>query len=196
MSLYAIVLIAALLTLTLYGIIIHKALAELRRSVAQAWLSFDALIRQRHDLVPDLRSICERHAAVSGFTLQRIMDARSQVLAAARTQDATALAGADVLLREGMSALFMEAARSATLRDDPAYLSLKEHLETLASAILEQAGRYDARVDLHNARIEQFPDVVVARMLEVGIKTVLRLRPPPPTEPIVPAPAARSSQTA
>jgi len=38
--------------------------------------------------------------------------------------------------------------------------------------------------------------VVVARMLEVGIKTVLRLRPPPPTEPIVPAPAARSSQTA
>lgn len=176
MSLYAIVLIATLITLTLYGIVIYNSLVTLKHNVAKAWANIDILLKQRHEELPKLVEVCKQYRDFEQATLQRVMEARASVLGASKTQDVAALGQAETRLRGSLAQLFAVAEAYPELRTNQQFLNLQERVSALETAIADRREFYNESVNLNNVRIEQFPDIVVARMFEFHPKVLLEFR--------------------
>jgi len=176
MSLYTIVLLAAMLTLTLYGIVIYNALVALKHNVSKAWANIDVLLKQRHDELPKLVEVCKQYRDFEQSTLQRVMEARSRVQGASQSQDMAALGTAETGLRASLAQLFAVAEAYPELRSNQQFLNLQDRITALESAIADRREFFNESVNLHNVRIEQFPDIVVARMFDFHPRALLEFR--------------------
>ena len=56
---------------------IYNGFIELRNQIGRAWANIDVLLKQRHDEVPKLVSICEGHMAHERAVFDRLSDARA-----------------------------------------------------------------------------------------------------------------------
>ncbi|MFN0314595.1 MAG: LemA family protein [Burkholderiales bacterium] len=176
MSLYAIVLLAAMITLALYGIVIYNSLVSVKHNVSKAWANIDVLLKQRHDELPKLVEVCKQYRDFEQTTLQRVMEARSKVLGASQSQDIFALGKAETALRGSLANLFAVAEAYPELRSNEQFLKLQERITALESAIADRREFYNESVNINNVRIEQFPDLIVARALEFHPKVLLEFR--------------------
>lgn len=176
MSLYAIVLIATGITLTLYAIVIYNGLVSLENNLAQVWANIDGLLMQRHDTLLKLLEVCGPHRTVDRNISQRLMDADACVQSAAQSREVAALGQAETQLRTGLVRLLTIAEGSPEIRGHDQFPRLRERLSALESAITESSATYNAGAQAHNARIEQFPDLVVARLFGFHPKAQMDLR--------------------
>ncbi len=176
MSLYTIILLATAITLTLYGIVIYNSLVTLKHNVAKAWANIDILLKQRHEELPRLVEVCKQYRDFEQNTLQRVMEARSKVMGASQSQDVSALGQAETRLRGTLAQLFAVAEAYPDLRTNQQFLNLQDRITALESAIADRREFYNESVNLNNVRIEQFPDVVVARMFDFHPKVLLEFR--------------------
>ena len=176
MSLYVIVLLAAMITLTLYGIVIYNSLVNVKHNVAKSWANIEVLLKQRHDELPKLVEVCKQYRDFEQATLHRVMEARSKVLGASQSHDVTALGKAETALRGSLANLFAVAEAYPELRSNQQFLNLQERIIALESAIADRREFYNESVNINNVRIEQFPDLIVARMFEFHPKVLLEFR--------------------
>jgi LemA protein len=176
MSLYAIVLLAAMITLALYGIVIYNSLVSVKHNVSKAWANIDVLLKQRHDELPKLVEVCKQYRDFEQTTLQRVMEARSKVLGASQSQDVFALGKAETALRGSLANLFAVAEAYPELRSNEQFLNLQERISALESAIADRREFYNESVNINNVRIEQFPDLIVARAFDFHPKVLLEFR--------------------
>lgn len=176
MSLYVIVLVAALITLALYGIVIYNSLVSVKHNVSKAWANIDVLLKQRHDELPKLVEVCKQYRDFEQTTLQRVMEARAKVLGASQSQDVSALGKAETAMRGSLANLFAVAEAYPELRSNQQFLNLQERITALESAIADRREFYNESVNINNVRIEQFPDLIVARAFEFHPKVLLEFR--------------------
>ncbi len=176
MSLYVIVLLAAMITLTLYGIVIYNSLVHVKHSVSKSWANIDVLLKQRHDELPKLVEVCKQYRDFEQTTLQRVMEARSKVLDASQSQDVSALGKAETALRANLANLFAVAEAYPELRSNQQFLNLQDRITALESAIADRREFYNESVNINNVRIEQFPDLIVARLFEFHPRVLLEFR--------------------
>lgn len=176
MSLFTIVVLAALVALTLYGIAIYNALVNLKHNVSKAWANIDVLLKQRHDELPKLVEVCKQYRDFEQSTLQRVVEARARVQGASQSQDMAALGAAETGLRASLAQLFAVAEAYPELRSNQQFLNLQDRISALESAIADRREFFNESVNLHNVRIEQFPDVIVARLFDYHPKVLLEFR--------------------
>jgi LemA protein len=176
MSLYTIVLLAIAITMTLYGIVIFNSLVELKHGVAKAWANIDVMLKQRHDELPKLVEVCKQYRDFEQNTLTRVMEARARVHGASEAQDMPALGKAETQLRGSLAKLFAVAEAYPELRADQQFLNLQDRITALESAIADRREFYNECVNINNVRVEQFPDVVIARMFDFPSKSLLEFR--------------------
>ena len=62
-----------------YTVMIYNNLVSLKHNVAQAWSNIDVLLKQRHDELPKLVDTCKQFMGYEQETLEKVMQARSQV---------------------------------------------------------------------------------------------------------------------
>jgi len=137
MSLFTIVLLAAVAALTLYGIAIYNALVTLKHNVSKAWANIDVLLKQRHDELPKLVEVCKQYRDFEQSTLQRVVEARSRVQGASQSQDMAALGAAETGLRASLAQLFAVAEAYPELLSNQQFLNLQDRISALESAIAE-----------------------------------------------------------
>jgi len=82
MGLGSILFLGALLVLFAYGVMLYNGLVQVKHAVAKAWANIDVLLKQRHDELPKLVETCKQYKQFEQATLQRVVEARSQVQAA------------------------------------------------------------------------------------------------------------------
>lgn len=128
----------------------------------QAWGNIDALLRQRHDEVQRLVEICQPNLKYEQATLDRVLEARSEIFGARQTQDAATIGRAENTLRNAVRHLFSLAAAQDGLKDDEGLAALQQRLTTLETGIGERAALYDDAVRQNNVAIRNFPGVIVA----------------------------------
>ena len=121
------------------------------------------LLKQRHDELPKLVEVCKQYMGYEQETLEKVMHARSQVAAARQKQDMAALGPAESQLRVGLGSLFALAEAYPDLKANTNFLHLQDRITGLENAIADRREYYNESVNLNNVRIEQFPDVIVAR---------------------------------
>ena len=121
MSAVSLVVLGLLAAALIYAIMLYNGLVALKHNVAKAWANIDVLLKQRHDELPKLVEVCRQYKQFEQDTLQRVIEARSQVQSARETQDVGALGEAEGALRLGLGKLF--AVAEATRNYEPTKIS-------------------------------------------------------------------------
>ena len=153
-----------LAVLLVYGVVIYNGLVNLKHAVAQAWSNIDVLLKQRHDELPKLVETCKQYMQYEGATLERVIAARSAVASAREQHDVGALGKAESGLRAGLGQLFALAENYPALKANDSFQHLQQRISGLENGIADRRELYNEAVNLNNVRIEQFPDVILARM--------------------------------
>lgn len=173
MEISTFILLGVVLVVLVYGIMIYNNLVRLKHNVSQAWSNIDVLLKQRHDELPKLVETCKQYMGYEQETLEKVMQARSQVATARAAGDVAALGPAESQLRLGLGNLFALAEDYPELKASESFQHLQTRISGLENQIADRREYYNESVNNNNVRIEQFPDVIVARMLNFGPRDLL-----------------------
>ncbi|WP_455197883.1 LemA family protein [Kaarinaea lacus] len=149
--------------LLVYAITIYNHLVTLKHSVSKSWANIDVLLKQRHDELPKLIEVCKQYMGYEKDTMERIIKARSAVASAREKTDIGALGAAETQLRMGLGNLFALAESYPDLKADQSFQHLQSRITGLENSIADRREFYNEAVNNNNVRIEQFPDVIIAR---------------------------------
>lgn len=163
MDITGFIVIGVPIVLVLYAIVIYNRLVSLKHNVSQAWSNIDVLLKQRHDELPKLVETCKQYMKYEGETLERVMRARSQVAQARESGNIGALGGAETGLRSGLMNLFAVAEDYPELKANEQFQHLQVRITGMENAIADRREFYNESVNRNNIRIEEFPDVLIAR---------------------------------
>ncbi len=156
-------LVGLLALLILYTVVIYNRLVNLKHDTAKAWSNIDVLLKQRHDELPKLVETCKQYMKHERETLEKVMQARAGVFAARENRDLPALGAEEGRLRRGLLSLFATAEAYPELKADESFRNLEARITGLENAIADRREFYNEVVNNNNVRIEQFPDIIIAR---------------------------------
>ena len=165
MDLPFLILLAVVVVLVFFSIFIYNNLVTLKHSVSKSWSNIDVLLKQRHDELPKLVEVCKQYMQYEQETLEKITQARSAVMEARSGGDIKQLGQAESQLRTGLVHLFALAENYPELKANNSFQQLQGRITQLENGIADRREVYNEAVNINNVRIEQFPDVIVARIL-------------------------------
>lgn len=163
MEILLFVLIGTALAILFYGIMIYNNLVNLKHAVTKAWSNIDVLLKQRHDELPKLVATCKEYMKYEQETLERVMLARSAVSSAMQKGDVAAVGSAETQMRIGLGNLFAVAENYPDLKANETFMHLQSRITGLENNIADRREFYNETVNNNNVRIEQFPDVLLAK---------------------------------
>lgn len=156
--------LAVLIVAFLYAALLYNQLVSIKHAVTKAWANIDVLMRQRHDELPKLVEACRRYMQHEQETLEQVVRARNAVAEAREQSDVKGVGRAETALRTGLGQLFALAENYPDLKANASFMHLQSRITGLESGIADRRELYNEAVNINNVRIEQFPDVLVARM--------------------------------
>lgn len=164
MSIGTIIFLAVVVFLCLYVVMMYNGLVNLKHAVAKHLANIDVLLKQRHDELPKLVETCKQYMQYEQETLEKVISARQRVASAQANHDMSALGEAETGLRASLGNLFALAENYPELKADNSFQQLQSRISSLENAIADRREVYNESVNNNNVRIEQFPDVLIARM--------------------------------
>ncbi|MNZ23477.1 LemA family protein [compost metagenome] len=164
MSLFVVALWVIGILLAGYLVVLYNGLVRLKHGVSKAWANIDVLLKQRHDELPKLVEACKQYMQHERQTLEQVISARNAVASARERGDIGALGRAEGGLRAGLGQLFALAENYPQLKANESFQFLSQRISGLENGIADRRELYNEAVNLNNVRIEQFPDVLVARL--------------------------------
>ena len=173
MGISTFIFLGIVVVLAIYAITLYNHLVSLKHNVDKAWSNIDVLLKQRHDELPKLVETCKQYMQYEQETLEKVMQARAAVSTAREKGDIKALGPAETQLRMGLGNLFAVAEAYPDLKANDTFNHLQSRISGLENAIADRREFYNDSVNLNNVRIEQFPDVILARMFNFMAKPLL-----------------------
>lgn len=174
MSTVAIVIIAILALLLLFGIGIYNTLVTARNQVKNAWGQIDVQLQRRYDLIPNLVESVKGYMNFEKGTLESVIKARNQAAnARSALQEAGGptegsmqpLLGAETALRGALGNFFALAENYPQLRSTENMKQLQEELSSTENKISFSRQAYNDQVLNYNNAQQRFPAVLFASML-------------------------------
>ncbi len=142
---------------------IYNQLIGIRVNVDKSWSNIEVLEKQRYDEIPKLVKVCEGYMQYERDTLQKVIAARTKYLAALGPADKAAAGGE---MSSALKSLFALAESYPDLKANQNFMQLQGRITALENEIADRREFYNDSVAILNARIEQIPYVVFARMLD------------------------------
>ena len=158
----------------IYCIITYNSLVSIKNNVAKAWANIDVLLKQRNDELPKLIDTCKAYMAHEAQTLEKVISARMGVDAARQTQDVAGLGKAESVLSKSIGGLYAVAENYPDLKADQTFINLQQRITGLENQIADRREFYNDSVNNNNVRIQQFPDLIVAKLFSFEQKDMLR----------------------
>ena len=149
----------------IYAIVIYNNLVSLKHGVSKAWSNIDVLLKQRHDELPKLVETCKQYKDFEQETLENVMQARADAQSARQEGDVKGVGKAESAMRMGLGNLFAVAEAYPELKANQSFQQLQARITGLENSIADRREFYNDSVNANNVRIEQFPDVIIARLL-------------------------------
>jgi len=170
---FVLIFLGIIVVLLIYGITLYNHLVNVKHAVAKAWANIDVLLKQRHDELPKLVEVCKQYKQFEQATLQRVIEARSQVQAARQQQDIPALGQAEGMLRMGLGNIFAVAEAYPELKANEHFMQLQTRITSLENGIADRRELYNEAVNINNVQIEVFPASIIAKLFNFGEKPLL-----------------------
>jgi LemA protein len=146
------VLVFILVGLMLYVITIYNGFVALKNNMERNWSNIDVLLKQRYDELPKLIKVCEGYMQHEQKTLEAVIKARTMA-GQARTDEQK-----------------MQAQNMLTEQ-------LGYRITELEDQIADRREFLNESVNIYNIRIEQFPDLIIARVFNFVKRTLWQIDP-------------------
>ena len=147
-------IIVVLVVIGGYFVGIYNGLVRKRNEKDNAWSQIDVQLKRRHDLIPNLVETVKGYAKHERETLDAVIQARNQAVAA---QGPAASGQAEGMLGAALGKLFALAEAYPDLKANQNFLALQEELSSTENRIGFARQAYnDAATRYNNAR-EVFP---------------------------------------
>lgn len=170
-------LLIILVVIVVYSIMTYNSLVNIRNNVAKAWANIDVLLKQRNEELPKLIDTCKVYMQHESNTLEKVIRARMGLDAVRQTQDVAGLNRAESSLKASLVDLYAVAENYPDLKADQSFMNLQQRITGLENQIADRREFYNDSVNINNVRIEQFPDLIVARVFNFQIKEMLKFAP-------------------
>lgn len=157
-----------------YVIAVYNGLIHLKNSIDKDWSNIDVLLKQRFDELPKLIKVCEGYMQHEKQTLEAVIKARSMVSGAGN--DAQKMQAQNALT-DTLRSLFMVVERYPDLKADKSFRQLGARITEIENQIADRRELYNDTVNLYNIRIEQFPDVLVAKPFNFNNRQLWKIDP-------------------
>ncbi len=146
-----------------YIILIYNGLIRLKNNAERAFANIEVVLKQRHTELPRLIEVCEGYMKHEQGLLLAITRARSHVQDARVERDIYELGRAETEMRQSLQNLFFTIEAYPELKANENFLVLQERISVLEDTIADRRELYNESVSLNNTRIQQFPDVLIAK---------------------------------
>ena len=156
-----IVIVAIVVLLILIFVAQYNGLVRLRNRIDNAWSQIDVQLQRRHDLIPNLVETVKGYAAHEKDTLERVVQARNQAVAA---QGPAAQGQAENVLTGALRQLFAVAEAYPDLKANQNFLNLQEELTSSEDRVAYARQFYNDTVLKYNNKIQSIPSNVIAGM--------------------------------
>ena len=156
----------------LYFITIYNSLVRLRNDMDKAWANIDVLLKQRHDELPKLIETCKGYMQYEQKTFQMIVEARTAFLKATTVPEK---AQADNLISGALKSLFAVSENYPDLKANNNFMQLQKRISELEERIADRREFFNDDVNTYNIRIQQLPDVFVARLLSLQRRDLFKV---------------------
>jgi len=158
-------LLVLLVALLIWGIVIFNRLVRVRNLVRNGFADIDVQLQRRHDLVPQLVTAVRAYADFERRVLEDVTALRSRAQTAEQSGEARAMAGAEVALAAALGRLLVLAEDYPALRASENFQQLTTQLVETEDLLSHARRFYNGAVRELNTRIQQFPDLLIARPL-------------------------------
>jgi LemA protein len=162
--LIGLVVVLVVVGVFVYFITIYNSLVRLRNDIDKAWANIDVLLKQRHDELPKLIETCKGYMQYEQKTFQVITEARTAFM---RANTVAEKAQADNLISGALKSLFAVAENYPELKADNNFMQLQNRISELEEKIADRREFFNDDVNTYNIRIQQLPDVFMARMMSM-----------------------------
>ena len=168
------VVVAVFVLLLTYFIVLYNGFVRMKNDVDKSWSNIDILLKQRFDELPKLVKVCEGYMQHEQKTLEAVIKARSMVNSARTDQQRMEAQNA---LTETLRSLFMVVESYPDLKADSAFQRLGQRISDLEDQIADRREFFNETVNLYNIRLDQFPDVVIARLFNFTARQLWKIDP-------------------
>jgi len=141
---------------------IYNGLISLKENIKKSWSNIDVILKQRHDELPKLISVCESYAEFEHGVLDRLMKAREKYF---KARGVTKKSEASNEITAALQGIFALAENYPDLKTNKNFMQLQERISHLEETLADRREFYNDSVNNFNIRIKQIPDVLVAGML-------------------------------
>ncbi|MFC4590951.1 LemA family protein [Sphaerisporangium corydalis] len=149
------------LILILVVVSTYNGLVRRRGAVDNAWAQIDVQLKRRHDLIPNLVETVKGYASHERQTLEAVVAARGQAVAAQGPHDQAA---AENALSGALKSLFALSEAYPDLKANQNFAALQEELASSENRIAYSRQYYNDAVLAYNNGIQTVPSNVVAGM--------------------------------
>lgn len=141
---------------------IYNSLVRLKNNIKKAWSNIDVLLKQRHDELTKLMNTVKGYMKHEEGVLTKITQARTAFMDAQSVGDKVK---ADNMMTSTLKSLFAVAENYPELKADRSFAQFQSRISEIENQIADRREFYNDSVNTFNIRIEQIPDLFVARML-------------------------------
>jgi len=146
-----------------YTVVVYNGLIRLKNNADRAFANIEVVLKQRHTELPRLVEVCKGYMKHEQSLLLSITQARSRVHSAQENHDIPGLGHAETQMRTYLSQLFLRCEAYPDLKANTHFLALQQRISRLEDVIADRREAFNESVVLNNTRIQQFPDVVIAK---------------------------------
>jgi len=143
-----------------YFLGIYNSLIALKNLIARSWSNIDVLLKQRHDKLPKLVSVCEGYMKHERQVFDRLSEARGALV---RARGVAERAQAESQLTSALGQFFAVAEAYPDLKANAGFLQLQSRISDLENQIADRREYYNDTVTTFNTRIQQIPDMWVGQ---------------------------------
>lgn len=160
------VVLGVAIALVLFVIALYNGLVRLKNRVDEAWSDIDVQLKRRYDLIPNLVSTVKGYASHESQTLEAVINARNNAMAAQSGGDAKAQGEAENALSGTLKSIFALAENYPDLKANTNFLELQRELSDTENKIQASRRFYNGNVRDFNTKIQSFPNNLVASQLK------------------------------
>ena len=151
-----VVVLLVIVLISLYNSLVHK-----RIRCREAWSQIDVQLKRRYDLIPNLVETVKGYAAHEKETLERVIQARNQAIAAGTVKEQ---GQAENILTGALRQIFALSESYPDLKANQNFAQLQEELTSTENKIAFARQHYNDSCAVYNTARQTFPGNIVAGM--------------------------------
>jgi LemA protein len=175
------IVLGIVVVIAIWAIMIYNGLVALRNRFKNAYAQIDVQLKRRYDLIPNLVEIVKGYLKHERETLEAVIKARNQAVAAAQGAAANpgnpaamqSLGQAEGALSGVLGRLFALAEAYPDLKANQNMLAIQEELTSTENKVAFARQAFNDSVMEYNTRRESFPDNIFAGMFRFDAAELL-----------------------